>query len=139
MKRSDLDPKCLATGLKQGEIMELLYKKYGSDFLNHIVDMNYKKRGKKSGLPEDLEVYGQNIAAVMGASIFTHFKTDKTSAMKLFTNALLESHQTNTDGSITYIMEPWKLVQDYLQSGDAFDCRYLEVDYEPVHEGMDWV
>ncbi|MEH6649628.1 MAG: hypothetical protein V7707_06295 [Motiliproteus sp.] len=142
IKRSALKDKYLVKdGTTQAEIMAMLYKRFGNLFLNHIVDVNHPARSKKGGLPEDLDVSGDFVAHVLGASIFTHFKDDPVSGMQLFTNAYTESLYYEASGQPFFLAEPWEIVQNYLQTGDAFACEYLEFGYEPVSDGAfdtDW-
>ena len=139
INRSDLKPEQLVIkGMTQAGIMNLLYKKFGNLFLNHIVEVNHPKRSRGK-LPVALSTEGRSIVAVLGSSIFSHLGYDSPEAMKLFSTAIIESTHTklttlNTGDYITEstIVEPWEVVQEYLQTGDVFNCKYLEFDYVPT-------
>ncbi|PCJ30874.1 MAG: hypothetical protein COA90_07895 [Gammaproteobacteria bacterium] len=147
LNRSKLDPRYLIDGMTSKEILVLLYNRFGHDLLNHIVKENHPKRPKKSSaLPCDLNKSGRDIASVLGASIFTHFGSDTETALKLFSTALIESHfikSISGNGmsstlSNRFLIGPWIIIQDLLQTGDMFTCKYLQFDYVPLKPTLEY-
>jgi len=141
IKRSDLRSEYLVNSqTPQSEIMSLLYKRFGETFLNHVVEADHPRKSSAE-ISEHLD-NGGDVADVIGTSLMEHFgDEDYETFSRVFSWAFESSYDFSNvsfqrNGQLletSFYLPPWEQVQDFLQTGDYFQCDGFAFGIEPDH------
>lgn len=137
---SEIDPKTTPQ-----EIMHLLLKRLGAEFLDYVVEANYSPRNTRAEISGNLCKVGDTPANVLGMEVLRHLGEEN---YELASNLIAwanheKGHSSDSEkeddvmvkreGSSKFFFSSsrWERVQYWLQTNMEFDIDPFYIDYEP--------